>query len=151
MGCCACHSLNEVEQDPGVSLYTNVGDIVFFRPWLTSQVIGLCDGVLYVKDGTLYYETKCCSRLCCRCARQGFSLSEIRSVVFAQSDSIRFQGPRRMRHYGSRQSYVIVLSPGVKITTANNTLIAVASADAAVFAEQLQQACSHLQKNDENS
>lgn len=137
MGCCACRPLDLVEQDPSVSFYTNVGDIVFIRPLLTSRIVGCCDGIMYVKDGTLYYETKCSGRLCCLCARQGVKLADIRSVVLVKNDTFRYQGPMRLRPYPHRTTHQIRLSPGLRITTSNNTMIAVATPDAAVFSQQL--------------
>lgn len=131
MGCCLCHPLAEVVQDPDVSFHTTVGDIVVLRGIMTSSVKGCCSGIMYVKEDTLYYETQCGSSLCCKCFRQGFLLSEIQNVEVVQNQAVRYQ-----------MSKYILLSPGLKITAGQNTTILVAVSDAAAFSQQLLHACN---------
>ena len=137
MGCCMCRLLEEVEQDPSVSFYTTVGDVGLFRSaessLIPAQRLGRHDGIMYVKDDTLFYESKLCGRLCWKCARQSFKLSMINSVKYREEDKVSA--------YGRGYRVETVLSPGLRIAT-NDVLIAVAAPDAAVFSEQLKQACN---------
>lgn len=145
MGCClACHPLADVEQDPAVSLHTTVGDMVVF--WGTAYLakVQFCSGIMYVKEGHLYYETKCGSKLCCRCYKQCFKLSEIRSIDVVN----------KIEWYPTIRGYRhIALLPGLKIELdisstnswyqpSGKTNFLIAVPDAAVFAQKLLKACN---------
>ena len=137
MGCFLCRPLDEVEQDPDISFYTTVGDVALFprsSSYTVPHYLGRHDGIMYVKDETLYYENKCGGRLCCVCARQSFKLSTINCVKYRENDKVGAHG----RGY----SIDISLSPGLKIATTDDVLIAAAAPDAAVFSARLQQACN---------
>ena len=131
MGCCCCRPLAEVEQDPSVSFHTDVGNIAIVHGIVSKSIQGCCNGVMYVKDGVLYYETKYgSSRLCCKCARDNFPLSEIQTVELVQNQAVRYQSTK-----------YILLSPGLKITLSGGVVLA-AIPDAAVFSQQLLKACN---------
>ncbi len=135
MGCCLCHSLAEVEQDPGISVQAAVGDIIIVRERAVTSTQGDIQGIMYVKDDFLYYETRCGSNLCCKCCRQSFKLSAIQSVEVAQNQVIPFQS----NNYVIRSPVLTVL----KITAVPSTLILVAvPGNVASFAEQLEHTCS---------
>ena len=119
-----------MEQDLAVSFYTTVGNIAIARGGAVLIANNACKGILYVKDDSLYYETKCCGKLCCRCCRQSFKLSEIQNVEVLQNQAVPYDGRNRIH-----------LSLGLRIT-AGSYLIVAAAPDASSFAEQLLHACN---------
>ena len=140
MGCCLCHPSADVEQDLTTSFHTTVGDIAIVHGITVTSIKGCCNGIMYVKGDSLYYETRCGKNyLCCMCCKQkNFKLSAILSVEVVQNEAVTFN---------SRRGEYVNLSPGLKISADPNTLILVAVPDASSFAKQLLQACNP-QEND---
>ena len=139
MGSCVMHPLTEVEQDLSVSYHTDVLDIVVFKgdiPWY--QVLGCCTGLMYIKDGSLYYEMKCGSSLCCLCCRKRFKLQDLRTVEVIDNQAFRFQSAS----IRNPRTHEIVLSPGLRITAGYSTTVLVGVPEAVELAQQLRQACN---------
>ena len=182
MGCCLCRPLAEVQEDPDILFHNRVGDIAVFKhDFNTYKVLGGYNGIMYVKDGYLYYEARCGRRICCACCKQRFSLAEIRSINVLHNQSITFHSGRHIhgtgghihgagghihgnpgrhfhghgRHFHGRGGrhihrrpvrhiHQIVLSPGLKITVGNDTVVLVSTPDAAELAQKIRGACNHI-------
>ena len=137
MGCCLCRPVTDVEQDAAVTSYTDVGDVVFAYGFIVRRVQGCCcNGIMYIKGDSLYYEVKIGSTLCCTCYRVRFRLSEIIIVDIINDQSLGFLGG------------AIHLSPGLRITAQPNTTILVSMPDAAVFGPQLAEASNNQKRKD---
>lgn len=126
MGCCFCHSLSKVENDPKVSDLVTVGDIGIYRGMMSViRIQGCCNGIMYIKNDSLYYETKYGGALCCSCFRQRFRLSDIKKVEPLPYGPITIAGLK-----------ITVVSPSQIVTT-----VLVVMPDAATFSPQLGKAC----------
>ena len=75
MGCCFGIPAAEIENDPTITVKAEVGDVIISNIHYTQRVEGGFNGIMYVKDGYLYYQVLCC---CC-CNRQ-FLLSDITRI-----------------------------------------------------------------------
>ena len=134
MGCCCCHPLADVVNDPTITRYVPVGDIVIVRGLIRSQVRGPFGGLMYIRAGLLHYETQCGGSLCCRCCRRSFVLEEISRVEVLTNEYVSAHGGRR--------GGLLHLNPGLRITVgapSNGlvTIITVAMPDAREFAAEL--------------
>lgn len=132
MGCCCCccfHPLSDVQQNPAVSTCTEVGDITIVSGVSLRQVKGGCNGLMYIQEDSLYYETRCGSKLCCKFCRYQLKLSQITKVEIVHNETV----------YSDRGGY-INLSPGLKIAAHPSTTVLVAMPDATIFGPQLAQA-----------
>lgn len=74
---------------------------------------GNLDGILYVKDGRLYYESGLGPLLCCRCFRRCWYLANIKEIKVVYKETVT-QVTRR-GHY-----FVISMDPGLKITVSDS-------------------------------
>lgn len=136
MGCCLCHPLSDVEQNPAISTYTEVGDIVIAQGVSVRQVKGCCNGLMYIQGDSLYYETKLGGRLCCRCCRYRLKLSSIDIVDILNNEMLRFVGG------------AIHLTPGLRISAYPNITVLVVMPDAAIFGPQLAEASNREKDKD---
>ena len=139
MGCCFCHPLADVVNDPTVTRYVAVGDIVIVRGPIRSQVYevrGPFGGLMYIRAGLLHYETQCGGSLCCRCCRRSFVLEEISRVEVLTNEYVPVPAQ------GDRRGGLLHLNPGLRITVGAPsdglvTIITVAMPDAEEFAAEL--------------
>lgn len=125
-----------MEQNPAITTYTDVGDIVIAHGIVIRQVKGCCSGLMYIKGDYLCYEMKCGSNLCCTCHRYRFKLLHIDIVDILNDQTLRLLG-------GS-----IHLSPGLRITAYPNITVLVAMPDAAIFGPQLAEASNRVKGRD---
>ena len=130
MGCCLCRADTDVVHDASVSAHARVGDIAFVYRYGHSMIKGCCTGLMYIREDVLYYETVCSGRLCCKCCRRAFNVSNIARVEVISNRAEMFQ------------NQFIVLNPGLKIAvkpsgSSSGTIIIVAMPDAQEFAAQL--------------
>lgn len=137
MGCCLGRPVIEVKQDPSVSSYTEVGDIII-AVGLSHTIVRGSSGLMYIQGDSLYYELISGSSLCCcKCCMRRFQLSQIDTVEIVDS--------QQMMTIGS--GHAICLAPGLKISAHPNTTVLVAMPDAVSFALQLTEASnSHKEK-----
>lgn len=120
MGCCLCRPETDVEQDPSVVSYAEVGDIIITRG--SVRLLGLgrySRGLMYIQGDSFYYVTKCGSKLCCcKCFRYSFKLSDIDQVDMLNRSSLN-------------------LPPGLRISVHPDITILAGMPDAATFARPL--------------
>ena len=145
MGCCLGRPVTDVEKDPSVSSYVDVGDIFIVRGSVRTEVKGCCNGLMYIQGDSLNYETRCGSNLCCGCCRHRFQLAQINAVEIVDSQQMTVLQVGRFERHGIR------LTPGLKITADPNIAIYVAMPDAAMFGEHLKEATENQQRKDGKS
>ena len=140
MGGCFCHPVTDIEQDPSVSCHIHIQHVVIATddgfPTYSDRT-----GIMYVRDGRLYYRTLCGSGLLCSPLGFGIELEAVQTVEVVHDQTLSFSGD---------QLFVrIALSPGIRIVAAgkrkgNTTLILIQTADAVDFAEKVDQARLNL-------
>lgn len=105
MGCCSCRSKAAVTEDPDVSLYTMVGKTAVFSSHGSNMISK--HGLLYVKKGELFHEKILGSRLCYKCLKTCWPLSEIKQITVMNEESLTVSG--------SKSTTALFLNPGVKM------------------------------------
>ncbi len=101
MGCLLCQPAEEVIGDTTVTSYADVGDIAVFSGRIIYIRIA-CNGLIYIKDDSLYYRTKFGASLCCK---HRYKLSDVVKVEVVKQERLLLPD----------QKYII-LNPGLKIT-----------------------------------
>ncbi len=125
MGCLLCQPAEEVIGDTTVTSYADVGDIVVFSGRVTYLSIRRCfNGLLYIKDDSLYYQTKFGASLSCK-------------HRYKLSDVVKVEVVKQARLLLPNRKYII-LNPGLKITLGNpSTTMLVAIQEAERFGMEL--------------
>ena len=121
MGCLCSSPAAETENDPTITVKAEVGDIIISGRYSTQEVRGGCKGIMYVKDGYLYYQVLCC---CCCCCKRQFLLSDI--------------------------THIQTWNQRIEITLSNGCNIFVLVPDAAIFGPQLMKATGLDQTSNSN-
>lgn len=104
MGCCSCRSKAAVTEDPDVSLHTVVAKTAMFNSH-GSKMIGK-QGLLYVRKKKLCHEKILGSKLCYKCLKTSWPLSEIKQITVMDGESLIVSGSK---------SKPLFLKPGVKM------------------------------------
>lgn len=130
MGCCACRPKTEVTEDPDVIMYTRTGGAALIYPIFSEPLTGMFgNGLLYVKDGMLFQETTCGSKLYCECFKKSWDLSAIQSVEYVENDSVVLTTGRTVQ--------VLTMKPGLKIKLVGDAMLVAHIPDAENFKTQL--------------
>ena len=87
MGCCIFRPITIVTEDPDVVMCTNVGGTVISSTYYRLEINS--DGLLYVKDNKLYYESVRFCWLNCKWLRRVWHVSEVKRVEVITPDSGR--------------------------------------------------------------
>lgn len=94
-------------EDPDVILHTVVGRTAMFHREGSTMVSRSAQGLLYVKGGELHHENLLGKRLCCKCIRNSWPVSEIKQITVMNGETLTVSGPKT--------SKVLSLTPGVKM------------------------------------
>ena len=141
MDCCLCRPITSVSDDPTVTIRATVGDVFFDYGVYQSYSVGGCNnGLMYVKETRLEYDSICCGRLCCVCCRccgaccgKFFDLETIASVEVLENQSFSIRDRQAMLW--------INLNPGLKMIVKRpsgaEVTVLVQMQDAHEFAAQL--------------
>lgn len=137
MGCCCCHPLSDVENDPSITCLAEVGYFFTYTEALAVRSgTNLCYGLMYIKDDTLCYETKCGDNLSCCCRRQ-FSLAAIKKVEIMQEGTLVSVGQFVSPFFFHTAGLMITCVSSFGITT----LVFVGMPDAPTFGPELSRIC----------
>ena len=105
MGCCCCRSKLTVAEDPTISLYTMVGRAAVYHRH-GSKLIGK-QGLLYVKNEELCHERTVGSKICYKCLKTSWPISELKQITVMDKE--------RLTVAGLKSGQVLFLNPGVKM------------------------------------
>lgn len=85
MGGCVCKSEQEVAKDPAVVMYTTVGSIVLQDHQGSRPLSGPLEGLLYVRQDQLCYETTVRGKRWCRCFKRRWDLVQVKHMTVVRS------------------------------------------------------------------
>lgn len=145
MGCGYCRPTTAVTEDPNSSIYASMGTCVMIHPEGDYTMLsGFFDGLLYVRDGTLYYATVAGKIFWCECVGSDWEVSDIKRVEVVTGNVTIRGGPRsHPRH--------LTMNPGLKIRFRDHNTLMMAMPDAVSFCAQLREYMSSAQSAGKSS
>ena len=129
--CCCCRPKTQVTDNRDVLLSAKVGTFAYSTNLSSTFVGGGISGLLYILDNQLCYEIICGSRLCCKCCRKRWDLSQVKEITLIRNEVVRIR----------QASNYVSLTPGLRVTFfgQNNATMLVAMPDAVSFSCRLAQ------------
>ena len=131
MGSCLCTPVSSVTEGTNVAMYTEVGTTIITHT--ASRLVmeaSIFDGMVYVIDNRLYYNSKFGNTFWCACTSgSDWFLSDIRNIEVITGTYTLFNKNGVNRP--------ITINPGLKITFRDNTVLLTAMPDAVNFGLQL--------------
>ena len=99
---------DKVKNDPSVQVYTEVRAVAQVNPLGGKMLSSSDDGILYVQDKHLYYETIAKRELCCSYFKKSWKLSDIKEVRSVVDEDVLVVMKKSVT--------TVSLNPGLKIT-----------------------------------
>lgn len=145
MGCGYCRPTTAVTEDRDVMMYAPVGTCVMIHPEGDYTMLsGFFDGLLYVRDGTLYYATVAGKIFWCECVGSDWAVSDVKRVEVVSGNITIRAGPRgHPRH--------LAMNPGLKIRFRDHNTLMMAMPDAVTFCGRLREYMSSTQSAERSS
>ena len=104
-----------------MTLYSVVGVTATTWPGGPTPVVVSLNGLIYVKDGTLYHEATFGSRLDCKCMRRSWELSEVQQIRVIEGEDARV-----LNSPSSSSARTINLNPGLRIELSGERVVVIA-------------------------